>query len=446
MRNQLIILIILLSTFTSCINDDIITGSASSLYFNSDQVEMAPLIYGQESPTYVVKVYNTSSKGILIDNITITDNNDHVFRINVDGHTDNYFQDITIRGSDSMYVFISGTAPMTGLDRECAIVFHSGNTHKSINVNMPLIPATILESPQINGETIWEGNYYIKGAAEVAASSKLTIAAGSNIFFANGSSLLVNGIMNCEGTVENPIEFQGDRFDDIVSGVPYTMVGGQWKGLSLAGGAKASISYTSILNGETNICMEPESSIELFNCRIHNASETLVTTNEAIITATGCEFTDAGAGVLDMTDSKIELYQCTVANFYLFSYPVTPIINLSGECDFSISNSIIYGLSSPFSSENDITGADIIFNRCLFSVSGNDDENFVTCIWSTNPMLNVSRNDYMFDYTPLPDSPVIGAAYESLTPKNWTVDRLGTPIGNPAPIGAYALPFTEMVY
>lgn len=436
MKKHLLYIAAAAMTLVSCIDDSITNDASQQPVFSTSELTLAPLLNGQKSPTYKLMVYNRGSKGISIDNISVAGNDDGFFRFNVDGHSGSFFNDVVIRGGDSIYVFVDAVVPDDGTSRSCSLNFTTAGRTQSVTVQAQVISAQVLKSPEVTGAETWSGNYYIDGTARVAAGAVLTLAPGTNLYFTDGTALAIEGTLVSEGIPENPVVMQGDRFDDIVPDVSYEIVAGQWKGIELAANASVNLSYTSVLNGEDLLAMADGSKATLFNTRLHNASGTVLSVNGATVDAVGCEITDAGTNVIYLENAEATLAHCTVSNHYIMAYPVDPIIWFEGDNAFHATNSIIYGLSAEI---NDYTldYRPVFFSHCLFRSPGSDDDNFFDCVWDTDPMLSVERMDYILDYRPQEDSPVIGAADPALTPASWTVDYYGTPVGTPAPIGAY---------
>ena len=69
----------------------------------------------------------------------------------------------------------------------------------------------------------------------------------------------------------------------------------------------------------------------------------------------------------------------------------------------------------------------------LLKSKGEDDNNFIDCIWDTDPLYNTIREEYIFDYTLKEDSPARGTAYPDLILPETASDRNGTPrLPNPS--------------
>lgn len=439
MKLHLLITFALLWALTSCIDDSVTRDSSSQPQFSDTKIEMAPLLSGQSSPVYKLKVFNPAGKAISIEHISVSGNDSEFYSFNIDGHSGTEFSDIEIRGGDSIFVFIQSIAPERGSSISCSLNFSTAGKTSSIPVNTPVIEATVLNAPQITSDLTWEGNYYIHGNATVANGTVLTLRPYTNIYFADNSSLTVNGSLVAEGTAEALIILQGDRFDNIIPDVSYSLIAGQWKGLTFGEGARGTLSYTSVLNAENNISAREGSELSLFNCQIHNASDNVLTLDKGKLQSVGCEYTDAGKTVLAITSSEAGFIHSTIANFYLLAYPVEPIINLSGNSALNFNNSIIYGLSPELSSEKAIDNLPIYFRHCMFNSPGENDSNFIDCIWNTDPLLNIAREEYIFDYTPSAASSALNSGDSSLTPETWNSDRFGNKIPETPPIGAYSV-------
>lgn len=424
----------------SCIDDSVDDDAFARLDFTPYAIEMSPLLSGQSSPAYKLMVYNTGDKILNIDRISVTGNDPENFTVIVDGKTGNVFSDVEIRGGDSIFVFVESCAPMKGSESSCSIDFTIGANTSTVRIVSPVIEAKVLTAMEVSSDESWQGDYYILQSLKISYGASLELLPSTNLYFADGASMTVEGTLVCSGTDSGQVMLQGDRFDDILPDVNYILVPGQWKGLTFSEGSVGDLAYTSVLNAENNITAGKDSRLSMFNCRVSNASGNVLTANSSTVDGIGCELTDAGDGVLDLTSSKVNLAHATVANFYLFSYPVDPIISLRGENVIDIDNSVVFGLSSELYSEVPVEGMPVYFRNCMFASQGTDDNNFIGCFWETDPLLNVSREDYIFDFTPRTGSPVLGASDPSLTPASWIIDRYGNPVGTPAPVGAYSVP------
>ena len=89
----------------SCIRDDIDSSPGVKLSFSTDTVSFGTVFTDLGTPTARLIVRNPNSKGVSISSIRLS-NPDSNFSFNVDGVSGTEFQDVEIRGHDSIYVFI----------------------------------------------------------------------------------------------------------------------------------------------------------------------------------------------------------------------------------------------------------------------------------------------------------------------------------------------------
>jgi len=102
-------------------------------------------------------------------------------------------------------------------------------------------------------------------------------------------------------------------------------------------------------------------------------------------------------------------------------------------------NCILYGNGTELS-HPDLAGTAITFRRCLLKSAGTDDDNFIDCLWDTDPKYYTERSEYIFDYRLRPESPAAGAAAADLVDPAAAADIDGTPrLPNPD-LGAYQTP------
>ena len=92
---------------TSCIEDGFTTSSSDVLTFNKDTIAFDTVITLQGTATKQMVVYNRSSKQINISSIEVAGlaTKGH-FHLNVDGIRGDSFQNVEIRGNDSIFIFI----------------------------------------------------------------------------------------------------------------------------------------------------------------------------------------------------------------------------------------------------------------------------------------------------------------------------------------------------
>ncbi len=442
--------------FTSCIEDDFTTSPSSQPHYSTDTLHIGDVFTAQGTPTRSFIVYNRNSKGIIISNIRFRDpaTSDY-FRVNVDGLPGKEFNNVEIRAKDSIYVLVEATLPENGFDKpriiDAPLDFTVNGVTSTVVINI-----SGRDVNRINGETLTSDThftskrpYFITDSLVVAPGITLTIEPGTTMYFHDKASLKVRGTLISDGTPEEPVHFIGDRTGNVVGGIPYELMSGQWDGIRFYETSRNNaLSHTSMRNSLWGITLDSipsgEIALLLTNCQLRNTKSTVISSNHASIYATGCEFAEAPAGIVYLRGGNHRFINCTFSNYYLFAAITGPLIHFDGD-DISadVDNSILYGLGN-IMKPDDIEGMPVTFHNSLLKPAGSNDDNFIDCIWDSDPMFYTVREDYFFDYRLRNGSPAIGSANPALMDKSeaTSIDYYGMPRGETPDIGAYV--YTEL--
>lgn len=447
----------------SCIDDDFTTSSSDILTFSCDTVTFDTVFTDLGTPTARLLVFNRAKKSINISSIRFK-NPDGNFSLNVDGMSGKDFKDIEIRGNDSIYVFIEcyidqteGAEPFLVEDQ---LEFVTNGVRQEVQVEAYGQNVTRLRGVRIRENTTLtaERPYVVFDSLVIAPGRKLTIEPGAKVLFHDKASLIVRGTLEAKGEPGNMVHFRGDRLDRVLPDVPYDLLAGQWDGIRIAAGSFDNMMEyvdmrSTVYGVRLDSCDNPEKlKLTLVNSWLHNSRQSVLESKYGRVDAYGVCFSDAGDAVLNLTGGAYRMSQCTFANYYLFSYPTTPIIclyHLSAAdreetqlpyISATFENCILYGLSSPLN-KGDLKGADVFFRNVLIGAKGEDDNNFINCIWDEDPLFLTDRGKYIFNYRLKSGSPAIGAGNPTyVNPLTETdmdgLNRLGN--GNPT-LGAYVL-------
>ncbi len=105
-------ILLLAAVVTSCIDDSITTSPSAQPMYSTDTLRIGYTFAGEGTPTRTFKVYNRNSKGISIASIKLRESDSDVsWRINVDGIAGTSFNNVEIRGNDSIFVLVEATFP-----------------------------------------------------------------------------------------------------------------------------------------------------------------------------------------------------------------------------------------------------------------------------------------------------------------------------------------------
>lgn len=452
-------------TLTGCIEDSFTTSPSSQPRYSVDTLALGTLFTAEPTPTFSFKIFNPHDKALNISSISMRDDPDHCFRLNVDGIAGDRFTDIEIRHNDSIFVFVEATLPDLGLDHPTIYKRHLDITTNGVTSTVVItatgLDATRLKNKVIDSDTRLNASrpYIIYDTLHVAAGTTLTLEAGTKLHFHDKASLVVDGTLISLGSPADVVEMTGDRWGNVVGRVDYEIMSGQWDGVYFSPSSKDNnLEYTSIRNTCYGVTVdsvpysENTPSLRLLNCQLRNSKGYALLSSYSAIEALGCELADAADGVVALQGGTARLVNCTIANYYLFSVLGGPALqfyhsdakNANPDTDLpllsaTIDNCIIYGNGSDLS-HGDLAGTGITLRNCLLKSEGHDDDNFISCLWALDPLYGTVRQDYHFDYRLQPESPAIGTADPDLIPAGLTDDLYGHPRLPDPNIGAYAQP------
>ena len=437
---------------SGCIEDGFTSNPSDQPEYSVDTLRFGTVFTGEGTPTRAFKVYNRHDKGLVISRIAFRSEGDaDVFRLNVDGLSGKAFDNVEIRANDSIFILVEATLPQNGanlpVDIDAPIDFSVNGRTSTVVLN-----ASGQDVERWRGEVVGSSAslsalkpYQIFDSMVVAEGATLTIPAGTSLYFHSGAELRVRGTLKVEGTPDAPVNFTGDRFGQVVGRIPYEIMSDQWGGVVFYQSSRDnSLSHASIRNTSFGVWVDSvdadlqEPVLTLVNCQLRNSAGSVLTSVCAPVDAVGCEFAEAPGGVVALYKGHHRFNHCTFANNYLFSAIYGAMLDMSGEgISVDVSNSIIYGLG-PQIAPSDIADADVRIRHTMLKPSGSDDDNFIDCIWDSDPMFRTVRAEYFFDYRLRDDSPAIGAADASLTDPRTATDFHGVSRGAAPDLGAYA--------
>ncbi|MDE6126869.1 MAG: hypothetical protein K2G30_07925, partial [Muribaculaceae bacterium] len=438
----------------SCIEDGFTTSPADQPAFSTDTLRMADLFTLEASPTNRFVVYNRHDKGLNISSIRFIDDPDGHFRLNVDGMAGREFSNVEIRAKDSIFVFVEATLPENGQDAPVDVLAHIEFLTNGVSSRMP-VKVTGQDAVRLYGGTSVETDavltaekpYLVRDSIVVAPGATLAIEAGARLYFHDGASLRVYGTLDIRGEAGNPVQLTGDRRGFVAAQIPYEIMSGQWDGILLRPGSEANrIEHASIRNTKYGIRADRAGGgdgaapgLYLLNSVVRNSQGYVLEALFTDVEAVGCELAEASSGIMSLTGGNHRFNHCTIANYYLFTALGGPAVQMAqtGFADeepvdpelpamtAEFANCILYGNGTELS-HPDLAGTAITFRRCLLKSAGSDDDNFIDCLWDTDPMYYTERSEYIFDYRLRPGSPAAGAAASDLTDPAAATDINGT--------------------
>ncbi|MCM1291344.1 MAG: hypothetical protein NC201_03930 [Prevotella sp.] len=449
-------------TVASCISDDITNSASARLEFSTDTLSFDTVFTQTGTPTARLLVFNRGDKGVNISSISFKNPNSY-FRMNVDGQSGKSFQNVEIRAKDSIYVFIECTLPENHDSKptliEEQLQFLTNGNEQSVVIEAWGQNVTRLNSVTIDKDMTLtaEQPYVVFDSLIVKNGATLNIEPGAQILFHDKAAMHIYGKINAVGSPGKMIDLRGDRLDNVLPNVGFDILAGQWNGIRIApesfGNRLEYVDMRSTVSGLVldSCAVSNDVKLTLVNSWLHNSQGNVLSAKYSNIDAYGCVFSESPLAVVSLTGGNHSFVQCTLANNYLFSAVLEPLLSLfhvnaengNGgiglpymKADFE--NCIIYGLGADINI-SDLKNSEVYMRYVLFKSKGNDDEHFINCIWNEDPLFYTIRNDYYFNYRVKNDSPAIGAGNPAFVSQICLIDMDGLnrlKDGNPC-LGAY---------
>lgn len=459
----------LLLVFSSCEKENMLKDPVN-LNFSADTILFDTVFTTIGSSTQNFKVFNPKNKDLEIDNIHLGQGKNSPFRINVNGLSDTEFENIKLRGNDSLFIFVEVTIDPNSTDQPMivtdSIVFNTNGRVQDIKLvawgqdaifivadtHIPGLPPFNIVSKE--GEDIlWDSPkpYVIYGYAVVDSTARLTIAEGTNVHFHANSGLWVykGGSLTVDGSASNPVHFQGDRPEDYYKDIP-----GQWDRIWLnEGSVDNRISHAIIENGFIGIQAEildgsMGNKLQMDNVIVRNMTGIGILGRNYTIDAENIEVSNAGSYGIALTNGgTYEFRHTTVANYWSGGVRQTPSVYLnnfyelidgtilSNDLQARFVNSIIYGNQiNEFLTEDIDNGSllDFTMEHCLVQTEQNTSGSaWINCLINQDPLFENSSDA---DFTLRSGSPAIDAGTTSI---HVPQDLKGDPRDAQPDMGAY---------
>lgn len=439
----LIFMILVMSFFWSCRDDDFDTDPAIKLTFSQDSLLFDTVFTTLGSSTRSFKVYNNHNRRIRINNVALGRGPDSYYRMNVDGRSGTSISEIDIEPRDSIYVFVEVTVdpvnqdlPLTIVD---SIVF---NTNQNIQ-DVKLVawgqdanfihpnytdPNSGISYHVIAENTVWTSQlpYVVYGLAVVAPDVTLRVEEGARIHFHNNASLIFLGqsSFKVEGTLENPVHFQGDRLEPFYQDQP-----GQWGRIWLSATSKDhEIDHAIIKNATVGLQVDTigsftEPTLQIRNTQIKNMTLAGLVAQGSFVKAENLAITNCGDHAMVLAlGGNYDFRHTTIANYYRLDVRNTPSVLINNYYfdedgnvqirafdNLYFGNTIIYGNNQDeiVFDIYDGTSVDYTFDHCLIRTrmnTGND--SFINTLVNQDPLFHDTQTH---DFRLSEESPAIGA-------------------------------------
>jgi hypothetical protein len=496
MKTYLYIVLGFFLVLTSCREDFTFEPSNGNLGFSRDTIYLDTVFTDIGSSTYTLKVYNRSNKNISIPSIRLGKGAASKYQLMVDGMPGKEFLNVEMLAKDSMFIFVSVNADVassnpTDFLYTDQLLFGVGTNFQKVELVTLIQDAYFLyperfgdgttetlpigddeiygffldDNDPINGNELhWNNSkpYVIYGYAAIPANQTLTVDAGARIHFHAESGLIVanNASLQVNGTIANPVVFEGDRLEPGFSETP-----GQWGTIWFTQGSTNNIlSNLTIKNATVGMLVTGNDgtanpSLTLNSVQVYNCSNVGILARTGKITGQNVVINNCGETAFAGTfGGAYDFTHCTFANYWprpnqtcvvLSDDPINNVPTPLESANFK--NCIIYGSSNlGISLKKEGTTFNYSFENCLIKFADFSNQfqnnplyqftssaNYTNCLIATNSTVNRPefKNPNQNQLQIGENSAARGTA--NFTFSSGTFDILNLSRTNPSDIGAY---------
>ncbi|MCP4314185.1 MAG: hypothetical protein GY790_23275 [Bacteroidetes bacterium] len=323
-RNIILLWFVSLALFLSCQPErSYIEDSDAKLAFTLDTVFFDTVFTTIGTVTESFRIKNPYNHFVKIDEITLAGGSSSVFRINVDGVPGISFTDIDIAPKDSMFVFVEATLDPNEtsdiLRIQDSIVFLTNGNQQDIDLVAWGQDVHIIREGWIDEAVTWtsEKPYLVVDYLYVDSVSSLSIDPGVRVHFHRDAFFYVDGTLEVNGTLEEPVTFLGDRLEEFYKDKP-----GQWGFIYLTEQSHSNrIDHAEIVCGTMGILISasPESGLqpdlEIRNSMINHMSSNGIYALNAKVSAANLVIGDCGGSCAGLIyGGAYDFTHCTFYN------------------------------------------------------------------------------------------------------------------------------------
>lgn len=351
--------------FGSCLKEEYNVDSSAIVTFSTDTVFFDTVFTDVGSTTAYLTIHNPYDDYLKINSIGLGKGSNSQYRINVNGQTSDLARNIELGPKDSLYVLVEITvnpniqnAPFVVQD---SLVCNINGKKQDVKLVAWGQNANYIDGRK-NGHiqtSTWTADkpYLIYNSMLVDSLHTLTIEAGTQIYLHKGSSIIAKGLLDVQGTFENPVVFQGDRLEQSYQDIP-----GQWGNIILTDGSGThKMKWCEIKNGTIGVQLGSLSGqqtpvLEIENSKIQNMNYAGLFSLASTISAKNILVSNCGFyGLAVLAGGAYQFQHCTFANYWNYAKRTEANVVLSNnlttadgqfvgdlvQADFS--NCIIYG-------------------------------------------------------------------------------------------------------
>jgi len=343
------LILVIIGVSSSCKKDNVLEDQGVTLRFSQDTLMFDTVFTTIGSSTQYLIVTNPENQKIYISSIRLAGGTASNYRINVDGQSGVSFTNVEVAANDSIYIFVEVTVDPNGTNSPMivtdSILFETNGNQQDVdlvafgrdayfivgNKSFGNLKYKIVAGEHI--DTTWTKikPIVVYGYAVVDSTGSLTIEAGTEIYFHNKSGLWIykGGKLTVNGTLADPVTFQGDRPEPYYENLP-----GQWDRIWInESDAESSINYAIIRNAFIGIQSEilqdvmGANKLTLKNTIIENMSGAGILSRYYQIDAENMVISNCQQYCVALTmGGDYEFRQSTFGNYWSYSTRKTPSV------------------------------------------------------------------------------------------------------------------------
>ena len=448
----------LIALLFSCERDFSFRGDSHGVRFSTDTLTFDTIFTSFGSVTKNFRVYNPYDDDLTIEMISLMGGENSNFRININGYQQSELMDVKIRSHDSLYIFVEVTIDPGGINTPFivsdSLLFQTAEREQFIQLiaygqDVVKLERVVLDTLRFTKDK----PYLIYDYVIIDSLKELTIEPGARLYFHNDASMLVFGSLIANGTLDEPIVFEGDRLES-----DYQTIPGQWGFIHFFPGSKNNLlNHTVIKNGIMGIRVDSvgvgqDPPMIISNSSFEHISSIGLLAENSGIQVTNSLFADCGTHSIALTiGGSYEFYHCTIArgvnwghrsttpavllnNYYMDdnnNVLITPLQKATfGNCIIYGRNSVELGLDlKKIEGDNTDHGAHYYFDHCLiktgYNLSVSDPEHFNNIITNEDPSF-IDWEEYNYELDTLSVAKDAGSLeYANIVPYDYlNVSRL----------------------